>query len=142
MLFRSAVLLLFGCLLRAQTASPAPDIGAAWAAEWSAKRLDDVMTMYTPDAVFFATDGGHFAGAGALRDFFQKTLATNDPTIHMHRAAFHQSGTLAYESGGYEETIVTGGRSTNYKGDYLLVLRKENGHWLIAEQMFTGSPVR
>jgi ketosteroid isomerase-like protein len=142
MAFRSAVLLFLGCLLRAQAPVPTPDVGAAWAVEWSAKRLDRVMTMYTPDAIFFATDGSRFAGAGVLREFFQKTLATNDPTIHMHRQAFNQSGTLGYESGGYEETIVTAGRSTNYKGDYILLLRKEKGRWLIAEQMFTGSPVR
>jgi ketosteroid isomerase-like protein len=127
--------------LGAQTVPAVPDIGALWAADWSAKKLDHVMTLYATDAVFFATDGHRFAGAPTIRDFFKTTLATNDASIHMHRVATEQSGKLAYESGDYQETIVSGGHSTDYKGDYVLVLRKQNGHWLIAQQVFTGAPV-
>jgi ketosteroid isomerase-like protein len=137
MLTRYAILLA-SIALCAQTASVVPDVGAEWASDWSAKRLDHVMTLYAPDAIFFSTDGARFAGAPAIRDFFQKTLATNDPTIHMHRGATGQSGKLAYESGDYQETIVSGGHSMDAHGDYLFVLRNQNGHWLIAEQMWTG----
>jgi uncharacterized protein (TIGR02246 family) len=139
MRFTLAAILLLGFSLGAQTA--APDMGAIWGADWSAKKLDAVMALYTPDAVFFATDGGRFAGSSALRDFFKKTLATNDPTIHMHRVAFEQSGSLAYESGSYTETIVSAGKSTDYAGHYVFILRNQNGRWLIADQMWTGSPV-
>jgi len=96
------------------------------------------MSYYAPDAIFFSTDGARFAGAAAIRDFFQKTLATNTPTLHMRRVATEQSGKLAYESGDYQETIVSGGKRMEARGDYLLVLRNQNGHWLIAEQMWTG----
>jgi hypothetical protein len=50
------------------------------------------------------------------------------------------SGKLAYESGEYRETIVSGRRITDLEGHYLLVLRNQNGRWLIAEQMWTGGP--
>ena len=138
MLTRYVSLLLASSALWAQTTSVVPDVGAEWAAEWSAKRLDRVMALYTPDAIFFTTDGERFAGTAALRDFFQKTLATNDPTIHMHRGATEQSGKLAYQSGDYQETIVSGGHRMDAHGDYLFVLRNQGGHWLIAEQMWTG----
>ena len=69
---------------------------------------------------------------------FQETLAVNDPTLHMHRAVTEQSGKLAYESGDYRETIVSGGKGRDYRGHYLFVLRNQNGHWLIVEQMWTG----
>jgi uncharacterized protein (TIGR02246 family) len=124
----------------AETGSTVPDVGAAWARDWSAKNLDQVMTLYAPDAVFFTTDGARFAGAPAIRDFFQKTLATNDPTIRMHRVGVAQSGKLAYQSGDYQETIVSGGHKTDYQGHYLLILQNQNGRWLIAEQMWTGAP--
>jgi len=140
-LIRFTILLLAGYVLRAEPAAEVPDIGATWSVEWSAKHLDQVLALYAPDAIFFSTDGGHFAGLPAIRDFFKKTLATNDPTIHMHRMANQQAGTLAYQSGEYKETIVTAGQKRDYQGDYLLVLRNQNGHWLIVEQMFTGSPV-
>ena len=140
MLLRFTALLLAGLSLCAQTSPVVPDTGAIWAADWSAKKLNHILTLYASDAIFFVTDGARFAGIPAIRDFFQKTLATNDAALHMHRAWTGQSGTLAYDSGDYRETIVTAGHSTDYQGNYLFVLRKQNGHWLIVEQMWTGSP--
>jgi ketosteroid isomerase-like protein len=140
MTYRFAVLLFAVSLLRAAGPPVVIDIGATWGSDWSAKKLDHIMTLYATDAIFFTTDGARFAGAPAIRDFFQKTLAVNDPNIHMHRVASVRSGSLAYESGDYRETIVTGGHATDYQGNYLFVLRHQNGQWLIAEQMWTGSP--
>jgi uncharacterized protein (TIGR02246 family) len=140
MLLRLTALLLAVVSLCAETASPVPDIGAMWATDWSAKRLDHVMTLYAPDSVFLTTDGGRFSGASAIRDLFQKTLATNDAIIQMHRMATEQSGKLAYESGKYEETIVSSGHRSHLQGHYLLVLRNQDGRWLILEQMWTGGP--
>jgi uncharacterized protein (TIGR02246 family) len=140
MLFRLAALFLAGFWLPAQTFPPVPDVGSLWAAGWSAKKLDQVMALYAPDAVFFAADGGRFAGSPVIHDFFQKTLAANDPTIHVRQAAVERSGQLAYESGAYREKIVSAGQAHNFEGHYLLVLRNQNGRWLIAEQMWTGGP--
>jgi ketosteroid isomerase-like protein len=135
---RFAIFLLIACAMGATDAPVAPDVGAKWAENWSAKRLDDVMSLYAPDAIFFATDGGRFAGTVALREFFRKTLASNDPTIHMHRVTTELSGKLAYESGDYQETIVSSGHRIQAHGDYLLILRNQGGRWLIVDQMFTG----
>jgi uncharacterized protein (TIGR02246 family) len=140
MLFRFSCAFLMSLLLFAETAPAAPDIGALWGSDWSAKKLDHVLNLYAPDAIFFTTDGGRFAGLPAIRDLFQKTLATNDPSIQMRRVATEQSGKLAYESGEYKETIVSGGHSTHFQGHYLIVLRNQSGRWLIVEQMWTGSP--
>jgi uncharacterized protein (TIGR02246 family) len=140
MTFRFAVLLFAVFLLGAAGPPVVTDIGATWGSDWSAKKLDHILTLYAPDAIFFTTDGARFAGVPAIRDFFQKTLAANDANVHMHRVATEQSGNLAYESGSYTETIVSGGHATDYQGHYLFVLRNQNGRWLIAEQMWTGSP--
>jgi ketosteroid isomerase-like protein len=90
--FRFAAVLFAAFLLRAETAPVVPDIGAIWATDWSAKRLDHILTLYASDALFFTTEGGRFTGAPAIRDLFQKVLATNDPTIHMHRLNTERSG--------------------------------------------------
>jgi ketosteroid isomerase-like protein len=115
-----------------------PDIGAVWASDWSARRLDHIMTLYTSDAVFFTLDD-RFAGTASIRDMFRKTLETNTATIHLHRVIAEQSGNLAHESGNYEETLVSSGQKREVRGHYLMVLRKEAGRWLIAEQMWTES---
>jgi uncharacterized protein (TIGR02246 family) len=140
MAIRFAALLFATFLARAASPPVVTDIGAVWGSDWSAKKLDHVLSLYAPDAIFFTTDGARFAGVPAIRDFFQKTLASNDANIQMHRVATEQSGNLAYESGSYTETIVSGGHATDYQGHYLLVLRNQNGRWLIAEQMWTGAP--
>ncbi len=56
----------------------------------------------------------------------------------MHRVATEQSGKLAYESGEYQQTVVSGGHRIDANGHYLLILRNQNGRWLIVEQMWTG----
>ena len=104
-------------MLRAEPGTGAPDLGMTWASEWNAKHLDQVLELYAPGAIFFATDGGHSVGLPAIREFFKKTLASNDPTIHMHRTANEQSGSQAYQSGEYQETIVSGGQKRDYQGD-------------------------
>jgi|HubBroStandDraft_6_1064221.scaffolds.fasta_scaffold03419_9 uncharacterized protein (TIGR02246 family) len=116
----------------------APDMGALWGAEWSAHHLDRVMTLYTSDAVFFTLDS-RFKGLTSIRTLCRDALATYQPTIHMHRTAFGQSVDLAHESGEYDEILRSSGKERTTHGYYLMVLRKERGQWLIAEQMWTES---
>jgi ketosteroid isomerase-like protein len=119
---------------------PAPDMGTTWAAHWSRHELDETLALYTSDAVFFTPDD-RVTGTMAIRGLFRVMLDTYQPTIHMHRTLFEQSGHLAHESGDYEETLVASGQKTSVRGHYLLVLRMEGGRWLIVEQMWTGPRV-
>jgi uncharacterized protein (TIGR02246 family) len=117
-----------------------PDLATEWAADWSAKRLEHILTLYTPDAVFHTTEAGSFTGTVAIRELFQKALAANDPTIRMKRVKAEHSGDLGFESGEYEETLASKGKTRHVSGHYLMVLRRISGRWLIAEQTWTESP--
>jgi hypothetical protein len=50
MTLRLLALFVASLSLCAETNSTVPDIGALWAADWSAKKLDQVMSLYSPDA--------------------------------------------------------------------------------------------
>jgi ketosteroid isomerase-like protein len=123
------------------TATPVtPDLGSQWAADWTAKRLEHIMTLYAPDAVFHTTESGAFAGTAAIRELFQNALGAVDPTIHMKLIRTEHSGELGFESGEYEETLASVGKTRKVTGHYLIVLRRIEGEWRIAEQMWTENP--
>ena len=111
-------------------------VGQAWAAAWSAKELDAAVDLYAADAAFFPSIGGRIAGRDATR-MFGRALASNSPTIHMRSTRIATSGDLAYDSGEYDESLVSDGRTTEVRGNYLIVLRRESDRWRIVEHMWT-----
>jgi ketosteroid isomerase-like protein len=138
MYLQSVVLLLSTLSARPNAIPTVPDVGATWAADWSAKRLDHILTLYAPDAIFFTSGGDRVMGTPALRKFFQGAMGEGQSSMHLQRTVTEQSAKLAYESGDYEETLTGGGSRRELAGRYLLVLRNQAGHWLIVEQMWTG----
>ena len=109
-----------------------------WATDWNSKRLDDIMTLYSDDAVFLRPSAERPTGRQAIRSLFAKTLAANTAHIVMHPITLERSSNLAYDSGTYEETIVTNGVTRAFRGDYLIILKRESdGEWHIAQQAWT-----
>jgi uncharacterized protein (TIGR02246 family) len=111
-----------------------------WATDWNSKRLDDIMTLYSDDAVFLRPSAERTTGRQAIRSLFAKTLAANTAHIVMHPITLERSSNLAYDSGTYEETIVTNGTTRATRGDYLIILKRESdGEWRIAQQAWTDA---
>lgn len=108
-----------------------------WEVDWNGKRLDDIMTLYVDDAVFLRPSAERTAGRQAIRSLFAKVLSTNTPHIVFHPITIERSGNLAYDCGTYEETIVSNGATRATHGDYLLILKRENGEWRISRQAWT-----
>ncbi len=112
-----------------------------WARSWDAKQLDQVMALYAPDAVFYQSTGERITGQSAIHDLFQKAQSTNTTSLSLHSVRSGVSGDLAYDSGDYRETIITGGVKGEAQGSYLIITRRQaNGRWLIVEHMWTGIP--
>ncbi|HET9399762.1 MAG TPA: DUF4440 domain-containing protein [Candidatus Acidoferrales bacterium] len=113
-------------------------ISELWAREWSARHPDTVLAMYADDAVFYAPDRGRVAGRAAINDLFQQMQSAVVPSITLHSTHAQISGTMAYDSGNYEETLTMKADSTkrNFHGTYLMVFRREAGKWLIVEHMW------
>jgi uncharacterized protein (TIGR02246 family) len=131
-------------------AAPTPpdvaQLSQDWARDWQAKRLDDVMTLYAPDAVFVTGDGTRVTGTAAIRDFFASVLKAYSAKIFMRSVDGGSSGDLAYDGGEYHELITPvapGVAKIATHGGWLIVARRIDGHWRIAEQMWNSvEPVK
>jgi uncharacterized protein (TIGR02246 family) len=124
---------------RGQTTGVA-QISERWAKEWGAKNLAAVIALYADDAVFLPSTGSRVTGRAAIRDLFEKALATNTSNLHVRSKVTEQSGDLAYERGEYEETMTSAGVTRSGQGNYLVILRRNGNQWLIVEHMWTDIP--
>jgi uncharacterized protein (TIGR02246 family) len=113
-------------------------ISEQWAKEWSGKKVDALIALYSDDAVFLPANGSRITGRAAIRDLFEKALAVNTSDVRLHSKVTEQSGDLAYDSGEYEETATSGGVTRSGRGNYLVVLRRSGkDQWRIVEHMWT-----
>jgi uncharacterized protein (TIGR02246 family) len=123
------------------SACAAGSLSQAWAADWSANKLDAVIALYAPQPVFLPTIGPRWVGLAAIRKNFAGLLENYDPHVVLHSLETGRSGTLGYDSGTYEETItpVKGGKAIPSRGAYLFLFQREKGGaWKILEQTWTS----
>ncbi len=115
-------------------------VSRAWAADWSAAKLDDLMALYAPDAVFHPISGVRWMGVPEIRRNCAAGLAQYRARLHLHSSASRSSGDLGYDSGTFEEdtTPIKGGQTVHSRGTYLFLFTREpNGSWKLLEQTWT-----
>lgn len=115
-------------------------IRSEWAKDLRSKQLDPLVALYAPDAVFLQPSGERVTGRPAIRDLCKKIMDTFTSDMNFHSITTEHSGDLAYDSGDYRETLVKLSDETKIEvqGNYLMVFKRQSdGHWLIAEQMWT-----
>jgi ketosteroid isomerase-like protein len=129
-----------------------------WVNNWNAKQLDGVMALYTENTVLVPPNGDRIVGKDKIRAYFKQILdSATTMTIKVSSEKTDSSGDLGYDGGSYEQTIVRGGGAvisgkavvsgnavigggggqTKTTGNYLVVLRRETGKWLIVQQAIT-----
>jgi ketosteroid isomerase-like protein len=120
--------------------TPVMDVSQQWAGYWNAKNMKAVIALYAPEPVFHPTVGPTWEGTVSIRRNFAALLKDFDPDITLHSVRSETSGTLAYDSGTYNETIarVKGGAPIKARGSYLFLFQKQKrGGWKILEQTWT-----
>lgn len=136
----ASILCIAPALAESMRYTPVMDVSQQWAGYWNAKNLKAVMTLYAPAPVFHSTVGPTWEGTVEIRREFAGILKNFDPDITLHSQRSETSGTLAYDSGTYEETIarVKGGAPIKARGSYLFLFQKQKrGGWKILEQTWT-----
>ncbi len=127
---------------RATSSNDLARVSMDWARDWQAKNLEAVLALYTEDAVFINADGSRVAGKPALRSFFANVLKQYSAQPSLRSVGNAGSGSLGYDWGDYSEIVVPmahPGGAIRTRGTYLVILKKDAGRWLIAEQMWTGN---
>ena len=137
-------LLLLTAALFLQAAPPAtqPTLPTQrWILDIQAMILDDILSLYTPDAVFIDPGGTEATNPEQLRKFYLKIFATYDSDLTRGKGTIaiegnpQVPGATAVESAAYSEDLRT--RATNTTahicGDYrfTFILQKD-GKWLIS----------
>ena len=121
-----------------QAPSPTPSVASGVAAaderfvrDLHDKNIDDVLTLYTADAVFVNPDG-HEIPASGLRKLYEQVTAALDSDLHLSTVRIKRHGRTAVETGTYTETL--GHRDTgkidNIQGTFRFTFRREqDGRW-------------
>ncbi|MBV9991600.1 MAG: SgcJ/EcaC family oxidoreductase [Alphaproteobacteria bacterium] len=122
------------------------DLSQRWSGYWNAKNLDATMTLYAPDAAFLPPVGKAWHGVAEIRRQCAAALAVYEPHIELTSERSERSGTLAFDTGTYDETLnpVKGGKSVHAKGSYLFLFKRgRDGRWRILEQSWSETtPVK
>jgi len=103
------------------------------------KNLEDVLALYTPDAVFTDPEGHTFATPAALRQLYIQVFATYDSDLQLTSASLsisrdNKTGT-AVDTGSYTEalTVRATGAVLHPHGTYRFVWSLQpDGKWLIS----------
>jgi len=130
----------------AQKASTPEDAIANLRSEWAKdlhdKKLDQIVMLYAPDAVFLPPNGERIVGRSAIRDLTKRAMDTFTSDLTFHSISLEYSGNLAYDSGEYRETLVAAsdGNTSHGQGNYLMVYKRQaDGSWMIVQQAWIAS---
>jgi ketosteroid isomerase-like protein len=114
-----------------------------WLAAFKSKNVDQTISFYTSDAAFLQPSGERIEGIDAIRELYQKVVATYDSDLVLKSRSLEVSAGLAYDSGEYEEVLTTRATAQKQKmrGQYVMIFRlSSDGHWKIVEHVWTALP--
>jgi ketosteroid isomerase-like protein len=113
------------------------------------KNLDDVLAMYTTDAIFTDPEGHTFGSPEALRQLYEQVFATYDSELEFTRVGLklkgdpNSSGSTAVETDSFHENLRT--RKTDAVVEHcgtcvFTWVRQDDGRWTISSQVWSDKP--
>ena len=139
--------LLLAAILLLQPAGPPPHQPAPgvqterFARDLHDKNIDDMMTLFTPKAVFEDPEHHRFIGLDAIRKLNEQVTATYDSDLRLNVTTLEKIDKLAIEHGTWTETLRTRatGATQNASGTYVFLhKRRPDGRWLISQMKWSG----
>jgi len=116
------------------------------------KNIANVLSLYSPDAVFVDTTGHQYATPKALRKLYRQVFATYDSDLKLDLERIDVTGDITLpqativQRGSFDENLHTRGTKTIQRlcGHYTFAwMLQDNGRWLIQrmEWLSTTCPV-
>jgi uncharacterized protein (TIGR02246 family) len=145
----SATLLLMTCAAVAQCkpgdVKDVTETRDTWVKEWNAKHIENVAKLYAMEAFYLPSDGTRVTGQSEIRAAFEKL---SDSTVAVRSTSLSCVGDVAYDTGSYTQDLpsetltggATGSGSKRIEGSYLVVLKHQQGKWLIVAHASTAKP--
>lgn len=115
-------------------------IAHEWVLACNTKHLDDLIELYTADALILRSNVPPIRGAAAVREFFFGALDSGLGEVEIEPLRVEVVGDMAYEAGRCKALVpsVTGKRREE-RGKYLWVCaRQSNGEWKLAADCWSS----
>jgi len=127
-----------GDLSRAEAAVRA--ITQEWVLACNTKHLDDLLELYSPDALVLRSNYPPIRGAAAVREFLFGALDAGLGEVEIEPLRVDVVGELAYEAGRCKALIPSStGKRREERGKYLWVLQRQpNGEWKIVADCWSS----
>jgi uncharacterized protein (TIGR02246 family) len=111
-----------------------------WVLACNTKHLDDLLELYTSDAIALRSNCPAIRGAAALREFYFGALDAGLGEVEMEPLRVDVVGDLAYEAGRFKALIPSAtGKRREERGKYLWVCaRQNNGEWKLAADCWSS----
>jgi uncharacterized protein (TIGR02246 family) len=131
---------------RARVPAPLPLAGSAlsraevavrkvtqdWALACNTTHLDDLVDLYTADALVLRPNVSPLRGAASIREFLFSVLDAGLGEVELEPLRVELFGDVAWEAGRCKMLVPTAtGKRREERGKYLLVLTRQAGEWKI-----------
>ncbi len=115
-------------------------IAQEWVMACNTKHLDDMVELYTADALVLRSNCPPIRGAAAVREFFFGALDAGLGEVEVDPLRVEVAGDLAYEAGRCKALIPSAtGKRREERGKYLWVCaRQSNGEWKLAADCWSS----
>jgi uncharacterized protein (TIGR02246 family) len=110
------------------------EVRNSWLSNWNSNQLDNVMKLYATHATYLPSDGSRVSGQKDIRAYFEKLIGSKDS---VESVTTDCSGDMVYDSGSYAAVSADGKR---VEGSYLVVLKHQDGKWLVVQHVSTTTP--
>jgi uncharacterized protein (TIGR02246 family) len=105
-------------------------ISQDWALACNTKHLDDLVSLYAPDAIVMRPNVPPIRGMAAIREFFFAVLDAGLGEVELESLRVDIMGDVAYEAGRCKMLVPsTTGKRREERGKYLIISNKQEGEW-------------
>ena len=115
-------------------------VAQEWVMACNTKHLDDMLELYTSDAIVLRSNLNPIRGAAPVREFFFGALEAGLGEVELEPLRVDVAGDLAYEVGRCKALVPsTSGKRREERGKYLWVLaRQSGGEWKIVSDCWSS----
>ncbi len=113
-------------------------IGDAWARNWNAGDVENVVAVYDPDAVYLPPHHEAVHGRDAIREYLRGPCSHGQTGLAFDVTYIKQSGAVAWDVGTYRMNVRQGGTTTEDHGKYLTVWKRVGANWLITADAWSS----
>ncbi len=105
-------------------------ISQDWALACNTKHLDDLVSLYSPDAIVMRPNVPAIRGTAAIREFFFSVLDAGLGEVELESQRVEVIGDVGYEAGRCKMLVPSSmGKRREERGKFLIISHKQDGEW-------------